>query len=112
LKPLGREKGTFRALFVPFFGDPEFPVQQRVLLHPHWKKRPATSPPPALHASRALLPACKPSTLSGTMNGGRCSTFGALTNEMDWVTVKQLISAGVIKKNGHQVSDFGTTALC
>src|SRR6266581_3353532 len=41
-----------------------------------------------------------------------CSAFGALTNEVDWVAVKQLISAGVIKEDGHQVSDFGTTAFC
>jgi hypothetical protein len=29
LKPSGAQKGTFRALFVPFFGDPQFPIQQR-----------------------------------------------------------------------------------
>jgi len=28
------------------------PVQQGVILCPHWKKRPATSPPLARHASR------------------------------------------------------------
>jgi predicted nucleic acid-binding protein len=47
-----------------------------------------------------------------SMLTGWCSAFGALANEIDGVAVKQLISAGVIKKNGHQVSDFGTTAFC
>ena len=34
-----------------------------------------------------------------------------LTNEVDRIAVEQLVSAGVIEKNRHQISDFGTTAL-
>src|SRR5882762_7318015 len=68
LKPLGARKGRVSRPFCALLGDPELPIQQRVLLHPHRKKRLATSPPPALHASRALLPACKRPTLSGTTN--------------------------------------------
>jgi len=37
---------------------------------------------------------------SGHHNGGRCVAFRALTNEMDWIAVKELISAGVIEENG------------
>src|SRR5438034_8026012 len=68
LKPLGARKGRVSRPFCALLGDPELPIQQRVLLHPHRKKRLATSPPPALHASRALLPACKRPRLSGTTN--------------------------------------------
>src|SRR6266478_3956424 len=68
LKPLGARKGRVSRLSCALLGDPELPIQQRVLLHPHRKKRLATSPPPALHASRALLPACKRPTLRGTTN--------------------------------------------
>jgi hypothetical protein len=35
----------------------------------------------------------------GHQNDGRCVAFRALTNEMDWIAVKELISAGVIEEN-------------
>jgi len=31
---------------------------------------------------------------------------------VDWVAVKQFISAGMIEQNRHQVSDFGAAAIC
>lgn len=31
---------------------------------------------------------------------------------MDWIAVKQLVPAGVIKQNGQQVSNLGATTLC
>jgi len=34
-----------------------------------------------------------------------------LTNEIDRIAVEQLVSAGMVEKNRHQISDFGTTAL-
>ena len=34
-----------------------------------------------------------------------------LTNEIDRIAVEQLVSTGMIEKNGHQISDFGATAL-
>src|SRR3984893_9911744 len=51
-------EGAERARCAPFlclFFLPmkqSLPVQQCVILRPHWKKRPATSPPLARHASR------------------------------------------------------------
>src|ERR1700722_11745682 len=38
--------------------------------------------------------------------------FRALTNEVDWVAVKQFISAGMMEQNRHQVADFGAAAFC
>ena len=48
---------------------------------------------------------------SGHQDGRRSAALCTLTNEVDWITVKQLISAGMIKENGHRISDFGTTAF-
>ena len=62
--------------------------------------------------SRSARPSINALISAGTRMAGRCSAFRALTNEVDWVAVKQLISAGMIKEDGHQISDFGTTALC
>jgi hypothetical protein len=31
--------------------------------------------------------------------------------EVDWIAVKQLVSASMIEENEHQISDFGTTAF-
>jgi len=42
---------------------------------------------------------------------GRGSSLGTLTNKVDRVAVKQLIPAGVIEENRHQVSDFRAAAL-
>jgi hypothetical protein len=47
----------------------------------------------------------------GHQHGWRSAALGTLTDEMDWIAVKQLVSASVIKENGHQVSNFGATAL-
>ena len=58
-KPLRTQKGHVSRPFCALFNEQNFPIRQRVALHPYRKKRPAISPPPALHASRALLPACK-----------------------------------------------------
>jgi len=30
---------------------------------------------------------------------------------MDWIGVKQLVAAGMIEEDGHQVSNLGATAL-
>src|SRR6202046_2723762 len=59
LKPSRAQKGRVSRHFCALFGDPQFPIQQREALLTYRKKKPATLPPPALHASRALLPACK-----------------------------------------------------
>lgn len=37
--------------------------------------------------------------------------FCALSDEIDRITVKQLVSAGVIEENGHQIPDFRATAF-
>ena len=66
----------------------------------------SVSQPPVWHASCLLT-----SGFCGHQNGGRSAAFRALTNEMDWIAVKELILAGVIEENGHQVSDLGTTAF-
>jgi hypothetical protein len=34
-----------------------------------------------------------------------------LTNEVDWIAVEQFVSAGVVEKNGHQISDFGAATF-
>ena len=34
-----------------------------------------------------------------------------MPDEVDWIAVEQLVSAGVIEKNGHEISDFGATAF-
>ena len=48
---------------------------------------------------------------SGQQDGWRSAALRTLTNEVDRIAVEQLVSAGMIKKNGHQIPDFGTTAL-
>jgi hypothetical protein len=30
---------------------------------------------------------------------------------MNWITIKQLVSAGMIKEDGHQISNLGAAAL-
>jgi hypothetical protein len=34
-----------------------------------------------------------------------------LPNQADWITVEQLVSAGMIEKNGHQIADFRAAAF-
>ena len=34
-----------------------------------------------------------------------------LTDEVDWIAVKQFVSAGMVEEDGHQISNLGTTAL-
>jgi hypothetical protein len=47
----------------------------------------------------------------GRQNDGRSTAFRALTNEIDWIAVKQLVSAGVIEENRHQIPDLRATAF-
>ena len=49
----GREKGAFRAPFVPFVAAmrERRPAVQGVIRSPHWNKRATTRPPLALHVS-------------------------------------------------------------
>ena len=47
----------------------------------------------------------------GYQNDGGVTAFRALSNEIDWIAVKQLVSAGVVKENGHQIPDFCATAF-
>jgi len=48
---------------------------------------------------------------SGHQDSWRSASLRALTDEMDWIAVEQLISASVIEKHGHQISNCGATAL-
>jgi len=61
--------------------------------------------------SRSARPLISALISAGIRMMGAVRRFRALTNEIDWIAVKQLISAGVIEANGHHVSDFGTTAF-
>jgi hypothetical protein len=48
---------------------------------------------------------------SGHQDDWRSAALCTLTNEVDRIAVEQFISAGMIEKNGHQISDFGTTTF-
>jgi hypothetical protein len=47
---------------------------------------------------------------SGQQDGWRSAALCTLANEIDRIAIEELVSAGMVEKNGHQISDFGTTA--
>jgi len=49
---------------------------------------------------------------SGGEQARRLLPFGALPNKMNWVVIIEFVSASMVEQNRHQVSDFGTGALC
>src|SRR5438477_9666318 len=49
---------------------------------------------------------------TGHEDGWRLTALCTLTNEVNRIAVEQLISAGMIEENRHQVSDFCATAFC
>jgi hypothetical protein len=48
---------------------------------------------------------------SGRQDSWCSASLCTLTDEVDWIAVKQLVSAGMIEKHGHQISNLGATAL-
>jgi hypothetical protein len=49
---------------------------------------------------------------SGRQDSWCSASLCTLTDEVDWIAVKQLVPAGVIKQDGHQIPNLGATTLC
>ena len=87
-------------------------------ISPHFKPNNSLCCNPVIAArstsvrSRIAKPLTNALISAGVRIIGARAAFRALTNEVDWVTIKQLISAGMIEENGHEISDFGTAAFC
>ena len=87
-------------------------------ISPHFKPNNSLCRNPVVAArstsvrSRIAKPLTNALISAGVRIIGARAAFRALTNEVDWVTIKQLISAGMIEENGHEISDFGTAAFC
>jgi hypothetical protein len=61
--------------------------------------------------SRMLRLSTNALIISGHQDSWCSASLRSLTDEMDWIAVKQLIAAGMIEENGYQVSNLGATAL-
>ena len=86
-------------------------------MSPHFKPNNSLCRKPVNAASRTKVRSRRPrpfqqrSDFYWRKQGGRGSSLGTLTNKVDRVAVKQLIPAGVIEENRHQVSDLRAAAL-
>src|SRR6266403_4149514 len=86
-------------------------------MSPHFKPNNSLCRKPVNAASRTKVRSRRPRPFQQRSDFYRCKqrgrgfSLGALPNKVDRVAVKQLIPAGVIEENRHQVSDLCAAAL-
>ncbi len=86
-------------------------------MSPHFKPNNSLCPKPVDAArrtsvrSRMLRLSTRALISAGVNTVGVSASLRTLTDEMDRIAVKQLISACVIKEDGHQIANLGATTL-
>src|SRR6267378_1582997 len=85
-------------------------------MSPHFKPNNSLCRKPVDTARRTKVRSRMLKLSNIALNSSGIRTVGSaalcsLTNEVDWIAVEQFVPAGVVEKNGHQISDFGATTF-